>query len=193
MVKEKHTQFRQEALKLILEKGYKGATMRDLADVLDCDVANIYNYIPSKKSFLTEELFKMSGRFHQGLDQIIAAKLKVEDQIRQLVRLYVQLTMDFPLQVALLSNEWRHLDQPALNDFLDERNRYEKKVKKILEQGFRSGELVKIDPDVATHLVLASLRWLFMHTVEQPVKNKITLENEIINFILKGLLQSQPG
>ena len=193
MVTEKHALFRQKALRLILEKGYKGATMRDLADALDCDVANIYNYIPSKKSFLTQELFHMSSLFHEGLDQIIAAKLKIEDQIRQLVRLYVGLTIDFPLQVALLSNEWRHLEQPELSDFIDERNQYENKVKKILERGIRSGELAKVDPDVATHLVLASLRWLFIYTVEQPVKNKITLENEIMSFILKGLLQPSPG
>jgi AcrR family transcriptional regulator len=77
MINEKHVVFRQKALRLILEKGYKGATMRDFADALDCDVANIYNYIPSKKSFLSEELFNMSGRFHECLDQIIAAKLGI--------------------------------------------------------------------------------------------------------------------
>ncbi|MBK8506653.1 MAG: TetR family transcriptional regulator [Saprospiraceae bacterium] len=193
MINEKHAVFRQKALRLILEKGYKGATMRDFADALGCDVANIYNYIPSKKSFLTEELFQMSERFHEGLDQIIAAKLGVEDEIRQLVRLYVQLSLDYPLQVALLSNEWRHLDQPELIEFLDERNRYERKIRKIVGRGIKSGELAKINPDVATHLVLASLRWLFIYTSEQPVKNRITLENEILSFIFKGLLRPASG
>ena len=188
MLKEKHALFREKALRLFLEKGYKGATMRDLADAMGCDVANIYNYIPSKKSFLTEELFQMSHRFHDGLDLIISAQLRVVDQIRQLVRLYVQLTIDFPLQVALLSNEWRHLGQPERDEFLEERNSFEQKVRKIIDRGVKSGELTKINPEVATHLVLASLRWLFIYTAEQPVKNRIRLENEILTFIFNGLL-----
>jgi TetR/AcrR family transcriptional regulator, cholesterol catabolism regulator len=184
---DKHRHFREEALKLILQKGFKGTTMRELAQSLDCDVANIYNYIPSKQIFLKDLLFEMSDHFHAGIDEIMAAGLSPVDQIRQLVRLYVELTFALPLQVALLANEWRHLEEPELTRFVTERSRFEGKVLKIVGKGIRSGALKKMSPETATYLLLSSLRWLFHFIREVPATNRLRLEEEIIDFVLNGL------
>ena len=165
-------------------------TMRDLATAMECDVANLYNYIPSKQAFLKEQLFVMSSRFHQGIDEISESGLSTCGQLGQLVRLYVQLTFEHPLQVALLSNEWRHLSPADLIAFLNERSDYEQKVKKILSKGIRKKEIRNINADTATHLVLSALRWLFIHIEQTPIKNRINLEAEIIEFLMHGLCMS---
>lgn len=189
----KHRQFREEALKLILKKGFKGATMRELAQSLDCDVANIYNYIPSKQIFLKDLLFEMSDHFHTGIDEIMDAGLAPVDQIRQLVRLYIELTFALPLQVALLANEWRHLEEPELTRFVAERSRFEGKVLEIVRKGIRSGALKKMSPETATHLLLSSLRWLFQFIREVPATNRLRLEEEIFDFVLNGLRREAKG
>ncbi|MCB0669320.1 MAG: TetR family transcriptional regulator [Saprospiraceae bacterium] len=184
---DRHQLFEEKALGLILEKGFRGMTMRDLAASMDCDVANIYNYIPSKQAFLHDQLFGMSTRFHQGIDEIVKSGLPSSEQIKALIQLYVRLTVEFPKQVALLSNEWRHLEASDRSMFLDERMRYEKKVKTMLSTGMRKGEIRQMNAQVATHLVLSALRWLFMHIDSNPVKNRIRLEREIMSFVLTGL------
>lgn len=181
--------FEQKALDLILEKGFKGMTMRDLASSLECDVANIYNYIPSKQAFLRDQLLNMSERFHHGIDEIVRSGISVPDQLKALVRLYVSLTIDYPGQVALLANEWRHLDHPDRQKFLEERHQYERKVQRMLKKGMRQGDIRRMNAEVATHLVLSALRWLFVHIDSKPVSNKIRLEEEINRFILTGLTE----
>jgi len=187
IMNERHQLFRERALQLISEKGFKGMTMRDLAAAMQCDVANIYNYIPSKQAFLKDQLFSMSALFHEGLDEITESGLSVSGQIKQLVRLYVRLTFEFPLQVALLANEWRHLESKYLMAFVEERNDYEEKVRKLVSRGIRKKEIRSMNAHTGTHLVLSSLRWLFMHIDHTPVRNRITLEDEIIQFLMNGL------
>ena len=71
MATERKTQFFEESLKLIHERGFKGTTMRDIAGRMDCDVANLYNFIKSKKDILEQSLFAINDEFHKGIDRII--------------------------------------------------------------------------------------------------------------------------
>ena len=57
VINPKRQRFLDEALKLIHEKGFKGMTMRNIAEKLNCDVANVYNYIENKQALLEERLF----------------------------------------------------------------------------------------------------------------------------------------
>lgn len=185
---ERHKIFRDKALGLILERGFRGMTMRDLATALDCDVANLYNYIPSKHAFLSGQLFEISARFHKGISEITASGLTVTDQIRQLIRLNIDLAVTYPLQIALLVNEWRNLHEADLQRFIKERTHYEEEVKKMVMVGIRNAEIRKMEPDTATHLLLASLRWLFVHTRENPAINRMRLEAEITAFVMHGFI-----
>lgn len=183
----KHEAFHRKALALILQKGYRGTTMRDLADFMQCDVSNIYNYVASKQALLKHHLFLMSQRFHQGIDEIAKSGLTPLAQIEEVIRLYVSVSFEKPYQTALLVAEWRHLDEPDRTTFLAERDDYEAKVRKMVKRGIRVGELKTISPDTATHLILSSLRWLFQYVKDNPKANKIKVEREITTFVLRGI------
>lgn len=179
--------FHKKALALILDKGFRGTTMRDLAESMQCDVSNIYNYIPSKQALLKQHVFLMSQRFHQGIDEIAMSGLSAVEQIGEVIRFYVGLSFEAPYQTALLVYEWRHLEEPDRSLFLTERKAYEDKVRKMITHGIRVGEFKKISPDTATHLILSSLRWLFQYVKDNPQSNRIKVEREISSFVLRGI------
>ena len=56
----KREHFFNEALKLIHEKGFKATTMRDIAQRMNFDASNSYNYVKSKQEILESFLFKTS-------------------------------------------------------------------------------------------------------------------------------------
>ena len=184
----KHQLLHSEALRLIYERGFKGSTMRDLAERLNCDVANIYNYIESKQHLLESYLFELSMAFHEGVDQIIASRHDAKEKVRKLVQLYVQMSYQKPYQMSLLVNEWRHLEPSRRSEFLAERKAYEGKVFRMMSLGIRKGQLRKMDPEIATHLVLAATRWLFTYfTADRATVNPVELEREITDFVLHGI------
>ncbi len=184
----RHQEVLDRSLQLIYQKGFKATTMRDIATELDCDVANLYNYIESKQSLLEKFLFDISRQFHEGMDDIVSAKLSSDEKIRALVRLNVRLSVEQPLQLSLLVNEWRHLKGSSLSRFTRERSQYERKVTAILKSGMEAGTLRHMDLDLATHLVLSSLRWLFNKQMTKAKKtNPLELERQIYHFLIHGL------
>ncbi len=186
---DRKKEFKSVLLQMMHEKGYKGATMRLLAERLDCDVANIYNYMSSKQSKLDEFLFELSDKFHLGIDEIISSGYSEPEKIKQLVHLYVQMSASMPYQMSLLVNDWRYLAPDRQVHFLKERTRFEKKVRAIIEEGVRQGSLNKIQPEIATHLLLASTRWLFNYFTRENKANPVELERQISIYLEYGLIR----
>ena len=190
MSTERRQQFFSESLKLMHHKGYKGTTMRDIAESMGCDVANLYNFVRSKEEILALSLFKINDEFQQGIDQIISSQYSPSGKLRLITQLYVRLTFDKPYEISLLVNGWRFLSDGKKATFLAERNTYEGKVKSVIEEGIAIGELKALDPELSTNLVLSSMRWLFDKYVDrQEDFNPVEVERQINEFVLNGIAQ----
>lgn len=188
MSSPKRARFFAESLRLIHSKGYKGTTMRDIAASLDCDVANLYNFVKSKDEILEASLFQMSAIFHEGITRISKSKYLPTGKIQQIIQLYVRMTFERPYEISLLVSGWRHLPDPKRKKFIEEKSSYESKVRQVIEEGMNSGELKAIDPELATALVLSSVRWLFdKYADKMQVMNPVEVERQISEFVLTGL------
>ena len=180
--------FETEALKLFYEKGFKATTMRDIGERLDVEAATLYNYLKSKQELLDRFLFEMADRFQKGIRDIELSSYSPTEKIRALVGLNVRLTMENPYQVSLLVSEWKHLKEPRLTAFLENRADYESRFRSIIAAGIQSGELREMDLEVATYSVLSSIRWLFSwYTPEKKQVNPVEMEKQMVDFILHGL------
>ena len=184
----KHQYFYETALTLVHEKGFKATTMRDLAKAMNCDVSNIYNYINSKQDLLEKVLFDISDAFHEKINHIASSAYGPIDQLKQVVRLFVDLSVDRPLELSLLNNEWRNLKHDKLEIFVTQRALFEQKVQAIIEKGMQQKYIIQVDHELATHLFLSSLRLLFNRYSDTNEKsNKVELERQISLYIFNGL------
>lgn len=186
----KREKFFSESLRLIHQRGFKATTMRDIAQVMDFEVANVYNYIESKHSLLETYLFGISSEFHQGIEHIENSTLDSKERIAAIVSLHVNLASSRPFEVALLINEWRHLKEGRLDDFLNEKSHYENRVRAIVAAGIKNGELRGMNEEIATQCLLSSVRWVFDWFTSHPDQsNPVEIENQITNFVIRGLSQ----
>lgn len=195
---ERRKRFFQIALKLINEKGFKAMTMRDLAEALECDVSNIYNYVPSKMALLDQLLFEISHKFHEGMADIEGSAYPPIEKIKAIIAMHVRLTVENPYQVALLTSEWRNLkktkkkkkknETDRVKEFLEFRASYEKKLESIIQAGIKSGDIPDSNSTFLTKSVLSSVRWLYnWYTPDNQQVNPVELERLMTNFVLKGL------
>jgi len=186
----KRERFFNESLKLFHEKGFKATTLRDIADKLDCEVPNIYNYIKSKQSFLEVCLFEVSADFHKGIDEIIQSSYTANEKILEVIRLHVRFSAQRPYEMSLHVNAWRNLKEPQLGKFLSERKAYEQKIQLIIKEGMKKGLFQKMELEVSTNLLLASVRWLYNYYVGGESKiNALDMEKQISDFVLRGFLK----
>jgi len=186
----KRERFLETSLKLINEKGFKATTMRDIAQRLNCEVANIYNYVDSKQSLLETYLFGISNEFHAAIDTIIDSKVSSEEKIRLIIRIHIDLMVKKPYEIALLVNEWRNLKEPKLSTFLAERVVYENKVKSVLKEGIESKDFKPMDIEIATYTFLSTLRWLHDKNTELNLNNTPEqIEKQISEFVFSGICE----
>lgn len=178
------------SLKLIHQKGFKATTIRDIAAHMECDVANVYNFIDSKQGLLESHLFSINDEFHQRFDEINQSTFEPIEKIKRLVGIYIDLTIAKPYQASLLVNEWRHLKEPKLSKFIKEKEKFENKVKKLIKHGIKDGSIRKVNVDIATYSLLSSVRWLFDKVAAGDLKvNRVEVEKQLLDFVLCGLTE----
>lgn len=183
-------QFIEESLKLFHQKGFKATTMRDIAQNLNIEAATIYNYIKSKQELLDQLLFEIANKFQTGIQNISASSYSPLEKIKLLVAMNVRLTVENPYHVALLVNEWKHLEEPRLTMFLENRGSYEHQFQAIVAAGIEQRELRSMELELATNAILSSVRWLFSwYTPEKANLNPIEMEKQMIDFVMKGIAQ----
>tara|TARA_R110002074_G_scaffold167299_1_gene328318 strand:- start:7223 stop:7801 length:579 start_codon:yes stop_codon:yes gene_type:complete len=188
---KKRERFLQAVLQLIHEKGFKATTMRDIAEKLNFDVANIYNYIDSKQSLLEIYLFNIQNEFHDSIDLIVHSSHTPQEKLRLFICSYLQITAKRPLEQALIANEWRNLKNPKLQEFIDRRKDYENKLKTIIIEGVNKGQFRDIDVDITTHIIMSALRSQYIKYIEPETSvNTSEIEKEFSNFILFAIVKN---
>ncbi len=190
MLKEtKRDRFFSKTLILIHKKGFKATTIRDIAQNLHFEVANVYNYIDSKQSFLEESLFGIQQEFLKAIEIIEDSEFHASDKLEHLIGSYIQISSRRPYEQALLVNEWRNLNEPKLQEFVKRRENYEQKLESILIEGMRTGEFNKMDSQMATQIILATLRWSYKQFLDQQRKtNPLAMKEQLIDFIRYGIV-----
>ena len=184
----KKERFLEVVLKLIHKKGFRATTMRDIAQELDFEVANVYNYIDSKQSLLEGYLFVVQDEFHAAIDHVLASSLRPDKKLQQAISSYIRITIERPYEQALLVNEWRNLKEPRLQEFIERRKGYESKLQRIIKEGVKQGQFRVLDIEMATQTILASLRWLHNKCLNtESIINPIEIEKQLIDFIFDGI------
>ncbi|MEP3373659.1 MAG: TetR/AcrR family transcriptional regulator [Maribacter dokdonensis] len=184
--------FFKETLKLIHEKGFRATTMRDIAERMNFEVANIYNYIDSKDALLENYVIGITKEFQTYMDNIIDSTFSPKDKLRMVISKHIQFTFEKPYQLALMANEWRNLKEPALSEYVAKRSDYIAKIASILEDGVEKGEFRPMNIEIATNSIVSSLRWSYNKYVDNSNTriNPIELEKQFMDFIFNGVKAS---
>lgn len=184
----KRERFLAVVLELIHKKGFKATTVRDMAQKLNCEVSNVYNYIDSKQSLLEEYLFGIQNKFLNAVDTILDSRYSPDEKLRQVISSYIQITLKHPYEQALLVNEWRNLEEPRLQEFVERRISYENKLQHIIMDGIEHGQFKVQDEELTAQTILATLRWLHnKHLDSKSISDPIEIERQLMDFIFTGI------
>jgi AcrR family transcriptional regulator len=180
----------QAAAKLFKEKGYAATSMRELALQVGLEASSLYNHIKSKEEILQEICLRNAGKFTQGMKNIQEnSDLNALQKLESIIRLHVQIASEDISSVTVFNDEWKHLKEPALSDFLKLRKQYEQSVKSILQDGIEKEVLKKVDIEVALFSFLTSLRWIHYKFVKGRISSERLTEN-LKNILIYGLAKS---
>ena len=177
----------EEASKLFKQRGFKATSMRDLAENVGMEAASLYNHIKSKDEILEDICFRLSNRYISFLDEIDKKPISAIDKISELIRLHVRIIIEDTEGVSVVNNDWKHLKEPALSRFKEDRKGYEKGMAAIIEKGIAAGEFQKVNVSVALFTILSAVRWVELWYKPNRDISPQVLEDDIVLMLLNGL------
>jgi AcrR family transcriptional regulator len=177
----------QKAAILFKEKGFKAASMRELAEVVGVEAASLYNHIKSKNELLHEICFSVANRYNQKLEELETNETTSLEKVEILLRFHIEGMVDHFEEVFVSDREWKYLSEPYLSNFQNQRRTYRKRFAAIIEEGIKKKEIKKIDATTAVLIMLHAISGIeSWHRSKQKISGE-ELEENMIAILVGGL------
>lgn len=179
----------KKAAALFRKKGFKATSMRELAENIGVEAPSLYNHIGSKSELLQNICFKIANDFTVQLQLVEDSKQKTIQKLEELIRFHIHMMLDSFDEVFVANHEWKHLEEPYLSNFLNQRKLYESRMVQLVRDGIKKKELKNIHPHVAVLTILSAVRGLEFWQRHKKELVAEELENNIVNHLLNGLIK----
>lgn len=160
--------------------------MRDIAGAADLSPANLYHYFHGKD----EILFYCQDR---ALDRMLAAVADRRGRAsRPADRLHLVLTSHVRTMLDEVEGASAHLQieslPPALRGrIVRKRDKYERALRRLVEDGVRAGEFVAPDPALVTRAILGALNWTVTWFRPDGTHDAEVVSRILADFLLRGV------
>ncbi len=175
------------AAKLFKEKGFSATSMREIADKVGVEAASLYNHIKNKNEILNIICFDVANMFNQNINEIEISSLTTLEKVEKLLRFHIDGMLSYFDEVYVSDREWKHLDNPYLNNIQNQRRTYRKKFAVIIENGIKNKEFKKVDAPTVVLIMLHAISGIeSWHRSKQKIDGKELAEN-MITILIEGL------
>ncbi len=177
------------AASLMVQRGYAGTSMGDLAKAVGMTKAGLYHHINSKQDML----FQILHHAMEGLEREVIEPVKgisdPEERLREMIRLHVRGLFAHGLEFALLFPERRHLE-PAqqkviyqmVEDYLDQ-------IRHALRELADEGKFQDLDINVTASHILQTIAGIARWYKEDKGVTEDHLVEQTVNFNLSAILK----
>ncbi len=177
----------QKAAAMFREKGFAATSMRDLAESVGIEAASLYNHIRSKNEILEAICFEVANRFTANLDAVEHTNQSSISKTESLLRFHIQQMINHYEEVYVSDREWKHLTEPFLSNFQNQRRTYRKRFAAIIEEGIQKKEIKKIDAATSVLIMLHAVSGIESWHRSTAKISASELEDNMILIMIDGL------
>ena len=177
----------QKAAIMFREKGFAATSMRDLAESVGIEAASLYNHIRSKNEILEAICFDVANRFNTNMESMEASNIGSIAKIDSLLRFHIRQMIENYEEVYVCDREWKHLEEPYLSNFQNQRRNYRKKFASLIEDGIKKNEIRKIDAPTSVLIMLHAVSGIESWHRSKAKINSQELEDNMVMIMVDGL------
>ena len=139
--------------------GYHGATVEQIAAALRMKKGNLYYYFKNKEEILFACHEYSHDRLQELLDQVVRSTAPPDAKLRRLIISAVHVILDELHGTALLL-DLEALSPAHLKSIIVRRDRFDRGMRMILEEGIATGLFAPGDPKLLAFAMLGALNWI---------------------------------
>jgi TetR/AcrR family transcriptional regulator, cholesterol catabolism regulator len=181
----------KKALTLFRKKGFPATSMRDIAEAIGVEAPSLYNHIESKSEILEYVCFRIGRLFINHLKEVEFNKQNNLSKIESILRFHISMMIEEYESVYIAEHEWRHLPEPFLNDFKNQRRNYRSRLGAILQKGINAKEICAVNPYVAVLTILSAISGIEGWQKSGKKIDAQLLEENMIKILIGGLIRNK--
>jgi TetR/AcrR family transcriptional regulator len=140
-------------------RGYHGASMGEISRALRMTKGSLYYYFENKEEILFFCHDYSLDTLLETLAKIRAAGGTAPDMLRRLIEAFVHHILD-DLRGTALTLDFQALSPPRLRRVIAKRDRFDRGIRKLLQEGMEAGTLRTGDAKLLTFAILGALNWI---------------------------------
>jgi len=179
----------KSAAKAFRKLGYHGATVEQIAAALHMKKGNLYYYFKNKEEILFACHQYSLDRLTQLLEEIERSDAPPDTKLRQLVSAFVHTILD-ELHGTALFLDLEALTPQHLKAVIVRRDRFDRGVRKILEEGVASGDFAAPGDNTVkliTFAIMGAVNWIPRWFKPEGPASSQEIADRFADFFVAGL------
>ena len=182
----------EAATVLFVAQGYRGISMREIAEAVGVSKAGVYYHFRDKEALFLAILSHNLERMEAIMRQARQAGPSARQQITHMVRAIFELAPDQRAIIRLASQEMTHLSQAVRAEFARlYRDKFTGQVEAMLRAGMDGGELRAMDAGLATWVLLGMMYPFFYPSQSREEDSSGEAIELILDIFFEGAGQVQ--
>jgi TetR/AcrR family transcriptional regulator, cholesterol catabolism regulator len=189
--KAARAQILRAAADLFRERGYQASTVDHIAARLGMSKASLYTHFRAKEEMLAAISRETIEAFTRDLSLVLASRLGAEDKLRTVVRQHVQFVIANRSFLTVFFGEEANLPPRFVRSLAAQKDRYDKGVERIVEEGIRSGVFREVSPRLVVFAVLGMVNWVHKWYNPRGRWGAEEISAAFLSLVEGGLLRQQ--
>ena len=184
----------QHAAHIFCEKGYEGASMRDLSRAAGMSLAGLYHYFESKEELLYLIQKHTFRTIIERLDGRLKVRLKDSTDPEQRIRIFIENHLEYFLANKEAMKVLTHEDETLKNGRGAEIRAIKREYYKIcldLLEDLRRAKGLQFSPRLAVLGLFGMINWIYTWHNPRVDADAQALAQEMGDLFLRGVLHSQ--
>jgi TetR/AcrR family transcriptional regulator len=157
--RQRRVEILQSAAAAFRRRGYHGASMGEIAKALRMTKGSLYYYFENKEEILFFCHDYSLGVLLEVLARVEASGGAPSERLRALVESFVHHILD-DLRGTAMTLDFQALSPPRLRRVIAKRDRFDRGLRRLLQEGMDAGELAPGDPKLLSFAILGAVNWI---------------------------------
>jgi len=167
-------------------RGYHGATTAEIARSLRMTKGSLYYYFRDKEEILFFCHDYSLDILLELLERVEAGAQPADAKLRELIEAFVHMIID-ELRGTALTLDLDALSPAHLRSVIAKRDRFDKGIRRILEEGVRAGLFRPADPKLLSFAMLGAVNWITRWFDPRGTASSQEIGRAFADYLVAGL------
>lgn len=183
----------RSAARVFHDKGFEGASIRDISRHSGISLSGLYYYVESKQSLLYLIQKHTFTRVVEQLEARLAAASAPDERLRLLIRNHLDYFLLHPTEMKVLSHEDEVLEGSYKKEVAALKRRYYELTRAIFAELRASGQARNLNPRVAVLTLFGMMNWVYTWHNPRVDPGAAALADTIAGIFLDGVRDGRNG